>query len=64
MKKEYMQPTTLVAQLRQQGIICGSEVRNVDSNEGLGYGGAGDGSQQSGGAPRSRQHTVWDEEEE
>jgi len=62
MKKTYVKPTTLVAQLQQQGIICGSEVRNVDGNGDLNYQGAGDGTGDS--KPRSRQHNVWDEEED
>ena len=63
MKKTYVKPTTLVAQLQQQGIICGSDkVTNVDGNEGLGYQGAGDGTGDS--KPRSRQYNVWDEEED
>ena len=62
MKKTYIQPTTLVAQLRQQGIICGSEVTKTSGP--LGYEGAGDGTDEHGGKPRSRQYNVWDDEEE
>ena len=64
MKKQYMKPTMMVAEIQQTSIICGSDkVTDVKGNA-LGYGGAGDGTEEHGGAPRSRQHNVWDEDEE
>ena len=64
MKKQYMKPTMMVAEIQQTAMICGSEVTKASGNAGLGYEGAGDGTEEHGGAPRSRQHNVWDEEEE
>ena len=65
MKKQYMKPTMTVAEIQQTTMICGStEVTKASGNAGLGYAGAGDGTEEHGGAPRSRQHNVWDEDEE
>ena len=63
MKKQYMKPTMMVAEIQQTAMICGSEVTKASGNADLEYAGAGDGDQ-VGGAPRSRQHNVWDEDEE
>ena len=58
MKKTYLQPTTMVVTLQQQGIICTSNVSSVNSNVGIGYGGGGS------GPARARQHSGidWDDE--
>ncbi|MBO7110255.1 MAG: hypothetical protein J6V97_09230 [Prevotella sp.] len=65
MKKQYMKPTMMVAEIQQTSMICGSnEIKSTNGNAGLGYEGAGDGTEDHGGAPRSRQHNVWDEDEE
>ena len=64
MKKQYMKPAMMVAEIQQTAMICGSEVTKASGNADLGYAGAGDGTEEHGGAPRSRQHNVWDEEEE
>ena len=64
MKKTYTQPTILVAQIQQQGIICSSELSKVKSNAELEYEGAGDGTAAHGGTPRSRHQGVWENEDE
>ena len=59
MKKTYLQPTTMVVTLQQQGIICTSnDVSRVSGNTDIGYGGSGS------GPARARQHSGidWDEE--
>ena len=59
MKKTYLQPTTMVVTLQQQGIICTSnDVSRVSSNAGIDYGGSGS------GPARARQHSGidWDDE--
>ncbi len=59
MKKTYLQPTTMVVTLQQQGIICTSnDVSRVSSNADLDYGGSGS------GPARARQHSGidWDDE--
>ena len=53
MKKTYVKPTMFVAQLRQQHIICNSEVDVIPPGQ----------PNQPAGA-RRRGHDVWDEEEE
>jgi len=53
MKKTYLQPTTMLVTLQQQGIICTSnDVSCVSSNAGIDYGGGGDGEARSRG--------IWD----
>ncbi len=61
MKKTYIQPTTVVAEIQQQHIICGTRFNALGGGI-FDYEGAGDGSDQNGGKPRSRQHNVWDED--
>jgi hypothetical protein len=59
MKKTYLQPTTMVVTLQQQGIICTSnDVSRVSGNAGIDYGGSGS------GPARARQHSGidWDDE--
>jgi hypothetical protein len=59
MKKTYLQPTTMVVTLQQQGIICTSnDVSRVSGNTDIGYGGSGS------GPARARQHSGidWDDE--
>ena len=53
MKKIYIQPTTIVAEIQQQHIICNSEVDVIPPGQ----------PNQPAGA-RRRGHDVWDEEEE
>ena len=58
MKKTYLQPTTMVVLLQQQGIICTSNVSSVNSNVGIGYGGGGS------GPARARSFDIdWDDDE-
>lgn len=64
MKKTYIKPTTFEAHIQQQGIICNSKLTNTNGNADLEYEGAGDGTDEHGGKPRSRQYNVWDDEEE
>jgi hypothetical protein len=57
-KQEYLKPTMKVGTLQQQGIICTSDVRSVNGNAGMNYGGAGS-------VPvRARQHSGidWDDD--
>ena len=59
MKKTYLQPTTMVVTLQQQGIICTSnDVSRVSNNADIDYGGGGS------GPARARQHSGidWDDE--
>ena len=59
MKKTYLQPTTMVVTLQQQGIICTSnDVSRVSGNTDIDYGGSGS------GPARARQHSgiAWDDE--
>ena len=62
MKKTYLQPTTMVVTLQQQGIICTSNdvsrvSGNLDEGDAIGYGGGGS------GPARARQHSGidWDD---
>jgi hypothetical protein len=59
-KQEYLKPTMKVGTLQQQGIICASDVRSVNGNAGMKYGGAGS------GPVRARQHSDidWDDWDE
>ena len=59
MKKSYLKPTMTVVTLQQQGIICTSDVRSVNGNAGIDYGGGGS------GPARARQHSGidWDDYE-
>ncbi len=59
MKKSYLKPTMTVVTLQQQGIICTSDVRSVNGNAGIDYGGGGS------GPARARQHSDidWDDYE-
>ena len=60
MKKTYLKPAMMVVTLQQQGIICTSnEVKNINGNADLGYGGGGK------GPARARSHgsTGWDDDE-
>ena len=59
MKKTYLQPTMMVVTLQQQSIICTSDVRSVNGNADLDYGGGGSGPAR---APRHR-GTDWDDYE-
>ncbi len=43
MKKIYLKPTMKVVRIQYQGIICISDIRKVDGNAGLNYGGGGTG---------------------
>ena len=59
MKKTYLQPTTMVVTLQQQGIICTSnDVSRVSGNTDIDYGGGGS------SPARARQHSGidWDDE--
>ena len=58
MKKTYLKPTMQVVTLQQQGIICISDVRGVNSDAGIGYGGGGRGSARV----RGREDVDWDDE--
>ncbi len=58
MKKNYMKPTMDVVNMQIANMICGSEVKSVDGNAGLRYGGAG----ASNGVARSRGGD-WDDED-
>ena len=58
MKKTYLQPTTMVVTLQQQGIICTSnDVSRVSGDTDITLGGAGS------GPARVRQHSGidWDD---
>ena len=59
MKKIYLKPTFVVVKLQQQGIICTSDVRGVDGNAGIGYGGGGRGSARV----RGSEEVDWDDYE-
>ena len=59
MKKTYLKPTLQVVMLHQQGIICASDVRSVNGNADIGYGGGGRGPAR---APR-HEDTDWDDYE-
>ena len=59
MKNTYLQPTTMVVTLQQQGIICTSnDVSRVSGNTDIDYGASGS------GPARARQHSGidWDDE--
>jgi hypothetical protein len=58
MKREYMKPAMMVAKLQHSGIICASDVRNVNSNADIDYGGGGSGPARA----RSHSGTDWDDE--
>ena len=60
MKKTYLKPTIQVVTLQQQGIICTSNVSNVDGNADIGYGGGGSGP----ACVRGRGEVEWDEWQE
>jgi len=59
-KQDYLKPTMKVGTLQQQGIICASDVKSVNGNAGMKYGGAGS------GPVRARQHSGidWDDWDE
>ena len=59
MKKTYLKPTFVVVKLQQQGIICTSDVRSVNGNADIGYGGGGRGSARV----RGREEVDWDDYE-
>ena len=59
MKKTYLKPTFVVVKLQQQGIICTSDVRGVNSNADLNYYGGGRGSARV----RGREEVDWDDYE-
>ncbi|MBO7120645.1 MAG: hypothetical protein J6W03_10055 [Bacteroidaceae bacterium] len=59
MKKTYLKPTSTVVKLQQTGIICTSDVRSVNSNADIDYGGGGSG---SGRVKGISDYNVWDEE--
>jgi len=59
MKKTYLKPTMQVVTLQHQSIICTSDVRGVDGNAGIRYGGGGRGSARV----RGREEVDWDDYE-
>ncbi len=60
MKKTYLKPTFVVVKLQHQGIICTSDVRGVNSNAGIGYGG---GNSRGSARVRGREDVDWDDYE-
>lgn len=65
MKKVYQTPSMTVMEMKAASFLCGSgekQVRSI-SGETVGFGGAGDGGS-TGGSPRSRGFSGWDDEEE
>ena len=58
MKKNYMKPTMNVVNMQIANMLCGSEVKSVDGNASLRYGGAGNGND----VARSRGGD-WDDED-
>ena len=62
-KREYLSPSTTVISVGIMHNILDASVVTVDSNSGISLGGAGDGTSENGGAARSRQSSVWYEDE-
>ena len=61
MKKTYIQPTTVVAEIQQQHIICGTQVNALGGGIFDGTISPGDGT--GGSSPRSRGlDDLWEEE--
>lgn len=58
MKKTYLQPWAIVAEIGHSTMICNSDIK---SNNGIDYGGV---DETGGKEPASRRKSVWDEEEE
>ena len=64
MNKRYLKPATNVVGLLPANIICSSnQVKTITSGAGFTNGGGGDGTEEGGGAPRSRGIGGWDDEE-
>ena len=61
MKKTYLQPWAVVAEMEQATMICTS--KGVTSDNGIGYGGVDEEGEEDPAA-RRRRRDVWDDEEE
>ncbi len=62
MRRRYIQPEILVVRLQHQSIICCSPVADIQSDEGMLYGGAGGGTEGSVVAFTRESRSIWDEE--
>jgi hypothetical protein len=61
MKKTYLQPSVVVAQMETMMVVCGSQ--DITSDNGIDYGGVDeDGSKDP--ASRRLQRDIWEDEEE